>query len=61
MTNLTKEQKALLKEIMEKEDPQRKVDEIVRKTKKALKIWRYESTQNKVDKLVKRTLKEMKS
>ena len=59
MNNLTPEQQALVDEIMKREDPQRRVDDIVKKTKKALKIWRHESVQTKVDKIVKRELKKL--
>ena len=60
MENLTKEQEALVKEIMERENPQRKVDKIVKNTKKALKICRHASQQRKIDKWVKQELKAQK-
>ena len=59
MEKLTKEQKKLVKEIMERESPQRRVDEIVRNTKKAMKICRHASIQNQVDKIVKKELKKI--
>lgn len=49
---LTKEQENLIKEIMEKNDPQRQVDEIVEKTKIAMEILKKEGHQVKGDKIV---------
>lgn len=56
---LTKSQRRRVKEIMERENPQRRVDEIVSKTKQAMEICEKEATQTKVDKIVEEELRKM--
>lgn len=56
---LTKKQLRLINEIMERENPQRKVDEIVDKTKLALDICKRESIQTKVDEIVAEELAKL--
>lgn len=49
---LTKKQKKAVKKIMKENDRQRKVDKIVKMTKKAMKIYNRESQQGRVDDFV---------
>ena len=60
MDNLTLEQQKLLDEIMNRENPQRKVDEIVNNTKIALDICENEKPQKRVDEIVKKEIKNKK-
>jgi len=56
---LTKKQRKLVAKIMMENDPQRKVDEIVEKTKLAMEICKRESPQARVDKIVEEQLAKM--
>ena len=56
MKKLTEEQFKKVNDIMEKNSPQRKVDDIVKKTKLAMKICDAEGQQAKVDKIVSKEL-----
>lgn len=56
---LTKSQRRRVREIMERENPQRKVDEIVAKTKQAMEICEKEAAQTKVNKIVEDELRKM--
>ena len=53
---LTEEQLKKVKDIMEENSPQRKVDDIVEKTKLAMEICTVEGQQAKVDKIVSEEL-----
>lgn len=56
---LRKKGRRVVREIMERENPQRKVDEIVRKTQLAIEICKQANQQNKVDKWVEEAKKNM--
>lgn len=56
---LNKEQQKLVKKIMKENNSQRRVDKIVKRTRKAMDIYKQESQQAKVDKWVENTKKAM--